>query len=237
MNRTVPRAIAILKSAITEVADNIQPLFLALVLPAIGSTIVLLLWMELGHLQIAQWLLLAASVFFYALFATSCHRIILLGSQSLPNRYGIYWSLRETRFAGWLIIIGIIYGAISTPFQVATMHLPQVFHDWQLSWYLPVFAASYFEGRISMVLPATAVDQKLNVAGSWYLTRGRGMAIAMALFATILVMDFLTVLTERVLFKDLIFVGRTIGSLLVFPFIALAVAILSVVYREVSSVR
>jgi len=237
MNRTFARAIAILKSAISEVADNSQPLFLALVLPTIGSTTVTLLWIELGHLRLAQWLLLAASVYFYALFATSCHRIILLGSQSLPNRYGIYWSLREARFAGWLIIIAIIYGAISFPFQIATMRLPQVFHDWQLSWYLPAFAASYFEGRISMVLPATAVDQKLDLPGSWYLTRGRGLAIAIALFATILVMDFLTVLAERVFFKDFIFVGRTFGTLLVFPFIALAVAILSVVYREVSSVR
>jgi len=234
MKQTVFRAITILREAIGAVIHNRRELILALIPPAVGSTITLSMWPVVGQSKPGQWTLVAASVVFYALFAVSCHRIILLGRNSLPNEYGVYWSLRETRFAGWLVVIIVIYAAVSMPLSFVYLVLPRDAYLLQIYWYLTVFVTTYFEGRISMVLPATAVDQRMDLPNSWNLTRGHGLAIAIALFIPALIMDMIQIVIVRMIFADANYLGRVVDSIFVFPLVAVAVGVLSITYRKVT---
>ena len=234
VNSTGLRPIAILQDAISEISSKWRALLYALVLPASGSAIATVLVLKYGYSTNVQWMLVVPMLAFYALFATSCHRIILLGAESLPNEFGLYWSYRETRFTGWLVVVAIVYALLSAPFALLFMATPQLLHDLQISWYLQVFVASYFEGRFSMVLPATAVDQKMDLRGSWYLTRGSGLAIAVALFIPALGMDFLHLLVANLLEEHSFLLATLVSEILVFPMIAVAVGVLSVTYRSVT---
>jgi len=234
VKQTVFQAISILREAIVEVVENRRELLLALIPPAVGSTITLSMWPAVGQSHVGQWILAAATVVFYALFAVSCHRIILLGRNSLPNEYGMYWSHRETRFAGWLIVIFVIYAAISMPLGFAYLVLPREAYFLQIYWYVTVFVTTYFEGRISMVLPATAVDQRMDLPSSWKLTRGHGFAIAIALFIPTLAMDVIRIVVVRMIFADTYYLGNVVDSVLAFPLVAIAVGVLSITYRKVT---
>jgi len=234
VNSTGLRPIAILLDAISEVSSKWPVLLRALALPASGTAIATILVLKYGYSANAQWALVIPMLAFYALFATSCHRIILLGAESLPNEFGIYWSHREVRFTGWLVLVAIVYAVVWAPFQLLFMATPQLLHDLHISWFLPVFVATYFEGRFSMVLPATAVDQKMDLRGSWYLTRRSGLAIAVALFIPALGMDFLHILVANVLEEHSLLLATLVSEILIFPIIAVAVGVLSVTYRAVT---
>jgi hypothetical protein len=234
MKRAIEKAVAILIEATTEVVEKRFELLRALIFPVAGSTSVLLFGHRMGPPGLSQWLLVAAYFVFYALFAVSCHRIILLGKNSLPNEFGLYWTLRETRFAGWLFVIFVVYTALAFPFGLATLLLPQQVVVTQIPWYLWTFIMTYFEGRISMVLPAAAVEQRMNLPSSWYLTRGHGLAIAIALFIPALAIDMITLVVNRILFRDAPIAGEVIESILVYPLVAIAVGVISVTYRKVT---
>ena len=59
---------------------------------------------------------MAAQLIPESLIAMSCHRIVLLGEQSLPDPLGVYWTSRETRFLLWWALVlhggSIAVGAI-----------------------------------------------------------------------------------------------------------------------------
>ena len=65
----------------------------------------------------------------YVLFAVTCHRIVLLGDQSV-SRYGVIkWSMRETRFYFWglgmYIVVGFAVFAIGfSIFTVGMLSIP-----------------------------------------------------------------------------------------------------------------
>ena len=47
----------------------------------------------------------------FTILAITCHRLVLLGDSSVP-KFGIYtWSMRETRFLGWYLFVGILFDA------------------------------------------------------------------------------------------------------------------------------
>lgn len=234
--------VKILRGAVFEVVTRWRPLLRALVLPAVlmtassYATQYLMQWQYtttgsieslkvIGYLQLVVWLVL------YVLFGMSCHRIILLGEVSLPSRFGIYWTMRETRFLGWAILVGLIHTALTLPFHLLAMYLPPFWRDWSITWYISVFLATYFDGRISLVLPATAIDERSSIVESWRLTRGNGLAIAIALFVVALATDLVSVGTQSV-FASTPDLARVISKLLQFPLVAVAVGVLSVTYRE-----
>jgi hypothetical protein len=233
MNVLRTRPIRILWEAVSEVLQKREPLLRALTLPAALMVVLTGLYLRAGTNIEAYWFLYGVWLLIYAVFAVSCHRIILLGDDSLPNAYGLYWSMRETRFLGWFILVVIIYTLVSLPLRIATTLLPGWFHALQLSWYLPIFLTAYFEGRISMVLPATAVDERSNIFHSWRITRGYGMAIAIALFLVALVMDLIIITTNFVL-PDSPRLAKVVSDALGFPLVAVAVGVLSVTYRRLS---
>lgn len=233
MNLLRTRPVRILWEAISEVLEKREPLLRALTLPAVLMVVLTGLYLRAGANTGAHWFLYGVWLLIYAVFAVSCHRIILLGADSLPNAYGLYWSARETRFLGWFILVAIIYTLLSLPLYVATLILPGWFHDLQLSWYLLLFLTAYIEGRISMVLPASAVDERSSISDSWRMTQGYGLAIAVALFAVALVMNLIIIATDYVL-PGSPHLAKLVSDVLGFPLVAVAVGVLSVTYRALT---
>lgn len=233
MNLLRTRPVRILWEAISEVYEKREPLLRALTLPAALMVVLTGLYLRAGSDIEAHWFVYGVWLLIYAVFAVSCHRIILLGDDSLPNPYGLYWSMRETRFLGWFILIIIIYTLLSLPLTIAAALLPGWLQSMQLSWYLPIFLTAYFEGRISMVLPATAVDKRSSISHSWRMTRGYGVIIAIALFAVAVVMDLIIITTNYVL-PDSPQLAKVVSDVLGFPLVAVAVGVLSVTYRELA---
>ena len=64
-----------------------------------------------GLAYLLFWLLLPGAVF--TMIAISCHRLVILGVDSLPNAWGLFWSWRETRFFGWMFGIGLSAGLVT----------------------------------------------------------------------------------------------------------------------------
>ena len=119
----------------------------------------------------------------YLMVAVSCHRILLLGEDSLPNEWGVYLGRRELRFVGWSLVIGLIAAPIflvvaavlsafyglepSDPLAIATMTI------------VGLVACAYPVSRSSLVLPATAIDERPTIAGAWALSDGVGWPLAL----------------------------------------------------------
>jgi hypothetical protein len=130
-----------------------------------------------------------------AVFAVTCHRLVLLGNESVPKYGFTSWSQRETRFVGWTIfcavIGGIIGGIISVPIVIfviiiGLIILPQIPADpWVAiggaAILVAIIPVSYVWARLSVLLPATAVDERPNFGWAWGFTRGNGWRLFLVL--------------------------------------------------------
>ena len=116
------------------------------------------------------------SIVLLTLIAVSCHRLIILGADSLPNAWGLFWSWRETRFLGWMYGIWII-AMIPLVLLVLLIQALPLFTATPDEWLLlgilfPL--ALYVFARFSLVFPATAIGQRPTLKASWRLTRSNG---------------------------------------------------------------
>lgn len=119
-------------------------------------------------------------LFIYTLLAINVHRLLLKAEQPTLR----YWSMRETRFLGWLLLIygcfklisvglGIVFFLVSgRPFEILG-------GSWigSLVFLLMSMPAAYVCARSSMLLPATALDGKPNFAWTWTLTKTNGLKL------------------------------------------------------------
>ncbi len=186
-----------------------------------------------------------------AVLAVSCHRIILIGANSLPNRWGVFWSKRELRFFGWVFLLGI-------PSFLAGMvwmsWVPFIYYRWGSTSAAAILAAPVLKtfysagvvalimASVGLVLPATALDERPSLKAAWKLARGNVLRLA-----AVLVIPLLLVV---VLFNMLNWALRDILSITfaspILPFIALfkgfigsllgviEIAALSVSYRTLT---
>ncbi len=128
------------------------------------------------------WLLLPLLVGLPTMIAVSCHRLVILGADSLPNAWGLYWWGRETRFLGWMWVLSILVGlARSLPESLFGEGFTQNVFSWV---YVPL--GLYLTARLSLVLPATAIGQRRALAHSWQLTRSNGLRLALVLSPAVL---------------------------------------------------
>ena len=174
---------ATIREAVQAIAKVWKVLLKAVAVPALVLTavIVVLDGEYLGSLE--DILLYLLSFGLLTMIAVSCHRLVILGADSLPNAWGLYWWGRETRFLGWIYGIWIIALAplvllIALPLFTATA-TPLLFGiPFPLALY-PL--ALYVLARSSLVLPATAIGQRLTGWGSWRLSRSNGWRLALVM--------------------------------------------------------
>lgn len=175
------------------------------------------------------------SVPFFVMFATSCHRVVLLGENSLPNKFGLYWSWNETRFVGWIFVLGLV-GALAT--------IPVYILVWAFTYlelyaivglpiaYLALLPSTYFDGRLGLVLPATAIGSRMKLSESWRATSGVGWAIFFALLIPIAIIEAVEFIIFRRLIDSASLTVYFLETILLYPLIAIGVAVLTIVYRD-----
>ena len=237
MKRKVTASLALVVEAISEVARKKATLFGAAFLPIAGIFLINVLSTELTASAWSQFALLLVTFPLYALFATVVHRVVLLGEHSLPNRWGIFWTERETRFLGWLIGVWLLYFALSLPTGVLALLFSEDKTGWDVAWIATVLSyvvVAYFQGRFSLVLPATAIDRRSNFKESWAMSRGKGMMIALALVIPAMIL----IPVERALYGALDDTFKPIVDLvwllLVLPVLAVEISIISLAYDKLS---
>jgi hypothetical protein len=120
----------------------------------------------------------------FAIFAVTCHRLILLGDESVPN-FGLKkWTSRETRFVGWVLLGYVCYAVIALLLSIPVLafllmcHLPAELAGVILGFTFMI-PCTYVFARISVLLPATAVDERPNVKWASDLTDGNGWRLVL----------------------------------------------------------
>ena len=161
------------------------------------------------------------------LFAVVCHRSIILGGDSLPNRLGLFWSARETGFLGWTVAIIIVTWVLSIFTILVSLVSPfgQVITALAIATFLV-----YIYVRLAMVLPATAVEDSTSFDRAWALTSGNGFRIIFVIVLAsapvwLAVIALLFVFSTSFLSLILLMVARHALPLV-------AICALSVSYRE-----
>ena len=134
----------------------------------------------------------------FSFFAVACHRSILIREHSV-SRFGIpSWPHREFRFFRWLIFIytiGIMSWFVVTevvirfidfiePFlgeglkelSIRLSGLKMILFPWTLLGLIPF---GYLIGRLSLLLPAIAVDSQASLRSAWLQSKGSGWRVAL----------------------------------------------------------
>lgn len=237
MKRKLAASFALVVEAINEVVRKRTTLVGAAFLPIAGIFFVNALAAELSLSGFSQIALVLTTVPLYALFATVVHRVVLLGEHSLPNRWGIFWTERETRFLGWFIGICLLYFALFLPTGLMSIAFSEDIAGSNVAWVATILSyilVAYFEGRFSLVLPATAVDRRSSFKESWGMSRGKGMIIAVALVIPAMIL----IPIEWALYgavDDAIWpLMDLIWMLLVIPIFAVEIAIISLAFDKLS---
>lgn len=237
MKRKFAASIALVVEATNEVIRKRATLVGAAFLPIAGILLINVLSEEISPSGFSHFALVLATLPLYALFATIVHRVVLLGEHSLPNRYGIFWTERETRFLGWFIGICFLYFALSLPTILMSLVFSEAFSGQNVPSVVPILnyiLVAYFEGRFSLVLPATAIDRRSNFKESWAMSRGRGMMIAVALVIPAVILIPIEWALFGVVNDAVRPIVDSVWILLVLPIFAVQIAIISLAFDKLS---
>lgn len=169
------------------------------------------------------------SVVAYVWLAIAIHRIVLLG-----DTFKLRWGWRETRFTGWLwlfsLLIGLVIWFVIAAFESIGMPSEGIIATaFQL---VVAVIVLYFASQYFLIFPAIALDRKYKLAHSSVDTEDyRGTT-----FAVVAVFPVLLSLIElpSALIPDAMLYSL-VRSLLSIISITIGIAMLSVLFRELSS--
>jgi len=160
-------------------------------------------------------LLALLSIVPLTMIAVSCHRLVILGADSLPNAWGLFWSWRETRFLGWIIGIWIIaVTVVVVPYLLSVPLITRPLDEWLLFFGILFPLALYVFARLSLVLPATAIGQRPTFKGSWRLTRSNGWRLVLVLSPAILPVYLVFALYDSGVLEEPLIQSRIANDLL-----------------------
>lgn len=164
-----------------------------LALPAVAIAVLTLGW-QLTRSQmpaVVSWAMFALYGALLTVLAIACHRLVLLGPTPSTLRPPFRWGARETRFIGWLLVLGALYSVIHLTVVLVILNftiLPSFIRmtaaqsassSPDMGWlkpaeYLGLLISTYFIGRLSLVLPATALDATASFRRAWRLSARNG---------------------------------------------------------------
>ena len=110
-------------------------------------------------------------------------RRILLGERTFPLAFGA----RNLRVAWKLLLLGVLSGVFFVPMLlVAGLLLPVIAPAGFTLLVASPFLTVMLVQRLSLVLPAAALDDRMSLGDSWRLTAGIGWALVLAALAVAL---------------------------------------------------
>ena len=181
----------------------------------------------------------------YVLFAITCHRLVLVGSEGVP-KFGLRtWARREWWFLSYVILLPFVYlltTAVLSPlvlglskeFQINFKTYQTVFGEIDTSQglnYLILVTATYFFSRFSLLLPATAVDRDVDVPWAWKLSKRNGWRLTIVVGVLPWVLTFLG---DFLLRAEATFVEKITFVLVSFIFMAIEIIALSLSYKHLT---
>lgn len=215
----------IFSDALDMLAGRWTAVILACLLPLIGSALIEVIPVGDGWFVLVP--LLLVQLCLYTCIAVAVHRVVLIGSDSVP-RFGVmlHFSRRELRFAGFLLLFGCLVFAgfflMNLGAYVSLLMLGA------LLYLVPVF---------SIVFPAAAVDNDLTLRELLSVGRYHYWLLAKATLVIPLIVGLLMKgLGEAAaeMFGDVrtllaIVSAQAVGALV----LIIEIAVLSVAYREI----
>lgn len=202
-------------------------------------------------------------------FAVACHRLILIGAGAVAEFGLTRWTWRETRFFLWMLLVYTIgylfmllgnttlfavsfFVANACGFSTQTISLIMEHQSFFLGMIL--FASipfAYVVGRLSLLLPATAIDLHASVNSAWDLSEGNGWRVAilvggvpmafMAIQASIWMIPswlFGESVHETQAVVDITSISSTfLSSVFRYALATVEIAILSITYRRLRTIK
>lgn len=151
----------IINETANVVGENKLTLLKVTILPIIA--ILLLEYLSLSITETYQVILYKiADSIIWALFAISIHRVILLGEDSVGPLGNIRFKSREFIY----IVYGILIGILIVPIMLVFGFIPLI------GVFIALATASIVWSRLSIVLPAAAVDKEFGISKAWNTTSG-----------------------------------------------------------------
>lgn len=238
MKGKLAASFALVAEAISEVVRRKEALVAAAFFPIISILLFDTLTWEIAPTSVPVRLLLSlVPLPLYAIFATVVHRVVLLGENSLPNRWGVFWTERETRFLGWLFGVWLLFAALALPAAFIRLLFSPGEDGMDVAWIgtiLSYIFASYFYGRFGLVLPATAVDRRSDFKEAWAMSRGKGVMIAMALVIPAMILIPVEWALYGTLDESLWPIADLVWLVIALPVFAIEIAIISLAYSKLA---
>jgi hypothetical protein len=116
------------------------------------------------------------------------HRVFIMPDDQVTKTKPLRWTWRETRFLGWWIVLALVVVLIALPLPILFIGLnsvvPSAISVTEGGGYGEIILSSlfiimyYLLARLSLVLPATAIDQKgKSLKWSWRLSQGNSIRL------------------------------------------------------------
>ena len=168
----------------------------------------------------------------YVLFAVTCHRLVLKRSGDVPAYGQLMWAWRETWFATWLVGITILAVLAVAPIYTIMISWvgtdPDPEHPLMWLFYVVLLPFYFLLARLSLVLPAVAVDERPNLPWAWRLGRGNSLP----LFILVGILPWLSTLALASLHRDNASIPESVMLNLVgLAVLAFEIVLLSFAYR------
>lgn len=175
-------------------------------------------------------------------FAVACHRLLLMNDDSVPE-YGFeQWSSREVNFLGKLILVSLaslgtfILSAMAIGAVAFNLFTTPDIPNRRTPWLFEMFRipAAYFVARLSLIIPATALDQKSDMRWAWQLSHGNGWRLAVVICG----LPWLINVLQGLMYPDEPTIVQVILSLVAFYILlVIEIALLSLSYKELRASR
>lgn len=236
-----------LLATVTEAAQRYGEQFPALLrviaLPALAYAVLSYLWYDAFSENRLTWLLLlVAQGFPLTLAAISCHRVFLLGSESVPSLGASGTTARDWRFIGmatWLFIITNLLLQVPVTFTFLSLGLfkpgliPPDRDTTQAIGRIASLPAIYVACRLAICLPAIAVDRRLGMRQAWVLTRGYGWRLLLLIGVAPYLLRFIQHSLAGVFPSNADY--TIVDSVLFWSLLPFEIAMLSICYRRLST--
>jgi hypothetical protein len=173
---------------------------------------------------------------FYTYFAVICHRLVILGSESVPP-FGIQkLTMREMRFLGWVVSFWLVLMLfIESRSVVARLLFPLFGISDVTAFYIPIIItvvpAMYFLSRLSMIFPAAAIGKKPGIKWAWNISEGNGWRLLLIVGVIPSILIIIQIYLEK---ADTTVIEDIVNSMLAFVVSIIEISVISLSYKELS---
>lgn len=182
------------------------------------------------------------SMVLYAKFAVICHRLVLLDFGVNGNtQWPVSWTDRESRFFGRMMVVYFLVSIgsiliVMFPFMLFAQYIPESArkNPAELLPYVALFVglpATYLLGRLSLIFPATALDNQQRLAWAWSISKSNGLRLAVIVGLLPWISGLLNYLLHQ---QNPSLAALLAGNIVNYIFLTIEITALSLAYREIT---